>query len=597
MSVSSPTPLTFATLGLAEPVLRAVTAVGYEAPSPIQAASIPPLLAGRDIVGQAQTGTGKTAAFALPLLSRIDLSLSQPQVLILTPTRELALQVSEALQTYARYLEGFHVLPVYGGQSMFLQLRQLRRGVHVIVGTPGRVMDHLRRQSLVLDNLRCLVLDEADEMLRMGFIEDVEWILQQTPPQRQIALFSATMPDAIRTIAKRHLRDPAEIKIHNKTATVSTTTQYYWEVTPAHKLDALTRLLESHTFDAMLIFVRTRIATSELVSKLEARGYTAAALSGEMAQAHREKTIERLKNGDLDIVVATDVAARGLDVERISHVVNYDIPNDTETYVHRIGRTGRAGRSGAAVLFVAPREKRLLQAIEKATRQPMSRLQFPSQEDLTNRKVEQFKQQITDTLAAQDLEFFTTLVEQYRAQHATALEDIAAALAYLVQRERPLVPVRTRHPTSKREEAADAPPDDATASERPSRSRSKPPRSLESDPPEPGKIRYRLEVGRAHGVQPKHIVGAIANEVSLDSRHIGQIVLYDDYSTVELPEGMPQASFQHLRNVWVCSRKLNITPASPGGEAVAPDTQHDEPAPRKPRRSTIKPDAKRKRAK
>ncbi len=567
----------FSALNLAAPILRAVQEVGYESPSPIQAASIPPLLAGRDLVGQAQTGTGKTAAFALPLLSQLDLQRRQPQLLILTPTRELALQVAEALQVYARYLEGFHVLPVYGGQGMALQLRQLRRGVHVIVGTPGRVMDHLRRNSLNLEQLRCLVLDEADEMLRMGFIDDVKWILEQTPPQRQIALFSATLPDAIRTIARQHLRDPAEIKIPNKTATVSTTTQYYWEVTPAHKLDALTRFLESHPFEALLIFVRTKLATTELVEKLEARGYTAAALNGDMAQSQREKTVERLKGGDLDIVVATDVAARGLDVERISHVLNYDIPNDTETYVHRIGRTGRAGRVGTAVMFVAPREKRLLQAIEKATRQPMTRLQFPTQDEVRNRRIAQFKAQIGEALETQTLEPFVQLVEAYQQEHGVAPEDIAAALAYLVQRERPLFPGKNR-PTPTETPAAAKPafPTSARAADV----------EAADDLPEPGKVRYRIEVGRAHGVQPKHIVGAIANEAGLDSRHIGRIVLYEDYSTVELPEGMPAASYQHLRKVWICKRQLNLTPINATEMASGDDTPAPEAAPgkRRPRK-------------
>ena len=357
----------FSELGLAAPVLQAVDEVGYEAPSPIQAQCIPPLLQGRDLLGTAQTGTGKTAAFALPLLSRLDLSLRQPQILVLTPTRELAIQVAEAMQTYARHLKDFHILPVYGGQGMDVQLRQLRRGVHVVVGTPGRVQDHLRRGTLVLDRLAAVVLDEADEMLRMGFIDDVEQILEKTPDQKQVALFSATMPEPIRRVARKHLREPVEIRIKTKTTTVTTITQRYWQVSGVHKLDALTRMLALEDFKALIIFVRTKTATLELAEKLEARGYSSAALNGDMNQALREKTIERLKSGALDIVVATDVAARGLDVERISHVINYDIPYDTEAYVHRIGRTGRAGRKGEAILFVAPRETRMLRAIERAT--------------------------------------------------------------------------------------------------------------------------------------------------------------------------------------------------------------------------------------
>ena len=348
---------TFADFELIPEVLAAVRDVGYETPTPIQIPTIPHLLAGRDVVGQAQTGTGKTAAFALPLLSRLDLKRADPQILVLTPTRELAIQVAEAFQTYASHLRGFQVLPVYGGQDYAVQLRQLKRGVHVIVGTPGRLMDHMRRGTLKLSGLRTVVLDEADEMLRMGFIEDVEWILSQTPPQRQVALFSATMPSAIRRIAQQYLRDPAEITIKLRTTTAETIRQRYWIVTGVHKLDALTRLLETEPFDGVLVFVRTRIAAVELADRLQARGYATSALNGDMPQKQREQTITRLKAGKLDILVATDVAARGLDVERISHVINFDIPNDTEAYVHRIGRTGRAGRSGEAILFVAPRER------------------------------------------------------------------------------------------------------------------------------------------------------------------------------------------------------------------------------------------------
>ena len=359
----------FADLGLATPILKAVADSGYETPSPIQAESIPPLLAGHDVIGMAQTGTGKTAAFALPLLSRLDPTLRTPQILVLTPTRELAIQVAEAMQSYARHLPNFHVLPIYGGQAMQIQLRQLRRGAQVIVGTPGRIQDHLRRKSLELDQLRAVVLDEADEMLRMGFIDDVEQILEHTPTDRQVALFSATMPAPIRKIAGKHLRQPVEIRIQTKTATVKATRQRYWLVEGTHKLDALTRILEVEETDALIIFVRTKNATTELAEKLGARGFEATALNGDLNQAQREKTVERLKRGELDIVVATDVAARGLDVARVSHVINYDIPYDPESYVHRIGRTGRAGRTGDAILFVAHREKRMLRTIERATGQ------------------------------------------------------------------------------------------------------------------------------------------------------------------------------------------------------------------------------------
>ena len=433
-------PAGFETLGLAAPILQAVREVGYEVPSPIQSAAIPPLLEGRDLLGQAQTGTGKTAAFALPLLSRLDTRRAEPQLLVLTPTRELAIQVAEAMQKYARHLPGFRVLPVYGGQGMDFQLKQLRRGVHAIVGTPGRIQDHLRRKTLKLGALKAVVIDEADEMLRMGFIDDVEGILQQMPEEKQVALFSATLPDRIRKVVQHHLSDPIEIKIRAKTATVASVDQRYVEVRGFDKLEALTRILEIEDFDAMLIFVRTRQATAELSERLEARGLASASLSGEMTQALRERTIERLKSGKLDIVVATDVAARGLDVERVTHVVNYDIPHDVEGYIHRIGRTGRAGRTGHAILFVMPREMRMLAAIERATRQPVTQMLPPSRADVADKRAAQFKDKITAVLGSEDLSFFTQLVTSYASEHGKEPQDIAAALAFLAQKDRPLVP-------------------------------------------------------------------------------------------------------------------------------------------------------------
>ena len=566
----------FGLLALAGPVLQALREIGYENPSPIQAESIPHLLEGRDLFGQAQTGTGKTAAFALPLLSRIDLDMKQPQVLVLTPTRELAIQVAEAFQAYARHLQGFHVLPIYGGQSMDTQLRQLRRGVHVVIGTPGRIMDHLRRKSLVLDTLRTLVLDEADEMLRMGFIDDVEWILEHTPAERQTALFSATMPEAIRRVARKHLRDPREVRIKSGTTTVSTTKQRYWQVSGLHKLDALTRILEVEDFDAALIFVRTKTETVSLAEKLEARGFAAAALNGDMNQALRERTVEQLKNEKLDIVVATDVAARGLDVQRISLVFNYDIPCDTESYVHRIGRTGRAGRPGSAILFVSPREMRMLRAIEKATRQPIEAMHLPSGEAVTDRRVAQFKQQILDVIEAEDLGFLHQVVSQIENEQDLSAHEIAAAMAYLLQRERPLQIREARETatsrTSKpplRETRNPAPP--RTAKSPSSRVRpdtnehrsGKPERPRKSLPTE--RVRYRIEVGRRHEVSQGDIVGAIANEAGIDSQYIGQIRLYDDYSTVDLPAGMPREVFRQLRQVRVRQQRLNIHPDT-GGE-------------------------------
>ncbi|MCK9532333.1 MAG: DEAD/DEAH box helicase [Gammaproteobacteria bacterium] len=563
---------TFSQFGLAAPILQAIGDIGYEAPSPIQAASIPPLLEGRDLLGQAQTGTGKTAAFALPLLHRIDLSQLKVQALVLTPTRELAIQVAEAMQTYARHLPGFHILPVYGGQGMGAQLRQLHRGVHVVVGTPGRVMDHLRRETLVLDQLQVLVLDEADEMLNMGFLEDVEWILGHTPPQRQIALFSATMPRAIQQVARRHLREPVEIKIAAKTATVETIRQRYWQVSGLHKLDALTRILEVEDFDAMLIFVRTKTETVELSEKLEARGYASAALNGDINQIQREQTVDKLKRGAIDIIVATDVAARGLDVERISHVINYDIPYDTEAYVHRIGRTGRAGRKGEAILFVAPRERRMLQAIERATRQPIEPMVLPTREAVTDKRIARFKQLIAETLESQALEPLERLVEGFQAESDVGMSEIAAALAYLVQRERPLWMEEQAAP--ERRERAPRHEGERPARERAPRHEDERSRRTPTTP-EAGMVRYRIEVGRSHGVLPKHIVGAIANEANLNSRNIGRIELYDDHSTVDLPEGLPVPTLQHLRKVWIMGRQINL--AREGEHAPARDAASRRP--------------------
>ncbi len=541
----------FDELAIAAPILDAVRAVGYEQPSPIQAASIPHLLNGDDLLGIAQTGTGKTAAFALPLLSSINLALKAPQVLVLAPTRELAIQVAEAFHRYATNLKGFHVLPIYGGQDYGTQLRQLKRGPQVVVGTPGRIMDHLRRGSLNLDSLTGLVLDEADEMLRMGFIDDVEWILEHTPEERQTALFSATMPREIRKVASNYLNNPKEVKIASQTSTGENIEQTYWMVSGTHKLDALTRILEVEPIDAMIVFVRTKTATVELAEKLEARGYSAAALNGDMNQALRERTIERLKNNALDIVIATDVAARGIDVQRVSHVLNYDIPYDSEAYVHRIGRTGRAGRSGKAILFVAPREKRLLNTIERATRQPLTRMELPSGETITARRVDQFKQTLKDTLAEQDLEFFHELLAEFSHDNDISPEDIASALAYLCQKDRPLkVQLAEIKPHRERERDKDRP------------RRERPPRNDED------MVRYRIEVGRKHHARPGDIVGAIANEVSIDSQHIGQIKLFDDFSTVDLPTGMPKEVFQQLRSVFVRGQKLNIKEDSgPRGKA------------------------------
>ncbi|MGB0848092.1 MAG: DEAD/DEAH box helicase [Thiolinea sp.] len=574
------TPIRFADLALAEPILNAIREVGYETPSAIQAESIPPLLEGRDLLGQAQTGTGKTAAFALPLLSKIDISDLRPQLLVLAPTRELAIQVAEAMQKYARHLPGFHILPIYGGQGMGLQLNRLHRGVHVVVGTPGRILDHLGRKSLDLSALKAAVLDEADEMLRMGFIDDVDEILGHTPQDRQVALFSATMPAPIRRIAMRHLKAPVEIKIAAKTATVEAITQRYWQVRGVHKLDALTRILEVIDFDAMIIFVRTKLSTEDLSEKLEARGFASAALNGDLNQQQRERTVERLKQGKLDIIVATDVAARGLDVPRISHVFNYDIPNDTESYVHRIGRTGRAGRSGEAILFVAPREKRMLYAIERATRQKIEPMQLPTRSEIVDRRIDQFKKQLDEVLHTEKLAFFRELVQQYQQENELAMEDVAAALVYLVQKEQPLqpqisdepaVPQRERgagrernerEPRGERRDRGER--EQPKRRERSREERQEPPVDLDMK-------RYRIDVGREHGVQPKNIVGAIANEISLDSEYIDNISIRDTYTVLDLPDGMPMDVFEHLKSVRVCGRKLDIRVDSGGGERSETD--------------------------
>jgi len=578
--------ITFRDLNLAPELLSAIEAIGYESPSPIQAQAIPPLLAGLDLIGRAPTGTGKTAAFALPLLSRIDVSKAQVQVMVLAPTRELAIQVSEAFLKYASHMKGFHVLPIYGGQDYSGQLRQLRRGVHVVVGTPGRVMDHMRKGTLKLDGLQALVLDEADEMLRMGFIDDVEWVLEQIPDQRQMALFSATMPKEIQRIARKHLRDPQEVSITTKTATAATIRQRYWQVSGLHKLDALTRILEVEPFDAMLIFVRTRVATAELANKLEARGYACAPLNGDMAQSQREQMINRLKNGQLDILIATDVAARGLDVERISHVVNYDIPNGTESYIHRIGRTGRAGKEGDAILFVAPRERGMLANIERATRQKIERLELPTVEMVSNKRISDFKQAISDTLASEELDFMRSLLESYQAEHNIPAIEIAAALSKMAIGDRDLVMAKEkrqaersgRNDRDNSRGSSDRGSSDRGSSERGNRRESSSdggrgrrdefkegPRENESGRrkggrPGRGMERYRIEVGYDNDVKPGNIVGAIANEAGLDSQYIGHIEIQDDHTLVDLPKGMPFEVLLELKKVWVCGKQLDIAP-------------------------------------
>ena len=559
----------FDQLKLSAPVLKALIDVGYETPSPIQMMTIPLMLEGRDVLGQAQTGTGKTAAFALPILTNLDLKQKDPQVLVLAPTRELAIQVAEAFQTYASHIQGFHVLPVYGGQDYTGQIRALKRGVHVVVGTPGRVMDHMRKGTLKLGGLKTLVLDEADEMLRMGFIDDVDWILEQTPSTRQIALFSATMPKEVRRIAKAHLNDPSEVTITVRTATAALIRQRFWVASGMNnKLEALTRILEAESFDAMLIFVRTKIATVELADKLAARGFAAQALNGDIAQKQRELTIDKLKKGKLDILVATDVAARGLDVERVSHVINFDIPYDTEAYVHRIGRTGRAGRTGDAILFVAPREKRLLNAIEKATGSKIEMLEMPSTQVINDRRIEQFKQVISETLANEDLILFSELIEQYQQEFNVPTLAIASALAKLVQGSEPLL-LQHKPVHDKKENWDNRGQEGRRQGSRKSRDDSRAPRKSEprnkNALPEKDMERFRVEIGHKHKVMPANIVGAIANEAGLESKHIGLINIYEDYSTVDLPRDMPKEIFRDLRKVWVLGQTLNISRESESG--------------------------------
>ena len=571
----------FSELGLAAPVLKALQDVGYERPSPIQAAAIPHLMAGHDLLGQAQTGTGKTAAFALPLLSRLEAGNRNTQILVLAPTRELALQVAEACQRYAKHMPDFHVLPIYGGSSYETQTRALRRGAQVVVGTPGRVMDLIRRKNLDLSGLKALVLDEADEMLRMGFIDDVDWIMEQCPATRQVALFSATMPDQIRRVAQKHLKQPKEIKIITKTSTAPTIRQRYWQVTGLHKLDAMTRLLEVEPYEAVLVFVRTKNAAEELAGKLAARGHACEALHGDIPQKLRERTVDKLRQGQLDILIATDVVARGLDVERITHVVNYDIPYDTESYVHRIGRTGRAGRKGEAILFVAPRERRMLRAIEHATRQAIEPMKMPSTEDINQHRMTKFKERIRETMMGEELEIYVNLVNELIEEDSADPLELAAALAKLVQGDQPLllddsIPEPASDRAGREFERRDfgdrAPRDFGDRGDRPARRMpSLEPRPLK-DNPDVEMERYRVDVGAHHGVKPGQIVGAIANEANIESRFIGNIDIADDFSTVDLPKGMTADVLEVIKKARVCQRPLMITRYTevPAGSNTAP---------------------------
>ncbi|NUU49813.1 DEAD/DEAH box helicase [Curtobacterium luteum] len=554
--------VTFADLGLSDQVLKAVKDIGYETPSAIQEATIPTLLEGRDVVGLAQTGTGKTAAFALPILSRMESGAKVPQALVLSPTRELALQVCEAFEQFASHMKHVHVLPVYGGQAYGVQLSALRRGVDVVVGTPGRIMDHIAKGTLDLSELKYLVLDEADEMLKMGFAEDVETILAETPDDKQVALFSATMPAQIRRISQQYLTDPAEITVKTKTKTAANITQRYLMVSYPQKVDALTRILEVEDFEGMIIFVRTKSETETLAEKLRARGYAAAAISGDVAQAQRERTVNQLKSGKLDILVATDVAARGLDVDRITHVVNFDIPVDIESYVHRIGRTGRAGRKGDSISFVTPRERRLLSAIERHTKQPLTQMQLPTIEDVNETRLTRFDDAITAALEQQDrISAFRDVIAHYVRNHDVPAEDVSAALAVVAQGDDPLLLDPESDELSARvgrDGAAGARRDRDDRGDRADREDRGPRRSQPM-------TAYRIEVGRRHRVEPRQIVGALANEGGLRRDDFGAIQIRPDFSIVELPADMDAGVLDRLSDTRISGKLIEIKPDRRGG--------------------------------
>ena len=571
----------FAAFNLNPNILAAVAATGYEEPSAIQQQSIPIIMAGHDMIGQAQTGTGKTAAFALPILHRIDPAKREPQALILAPTRELALQVATAFETYAKQMPGVNVIAVYGGAPMGPQLKAIRNGAQIIVATPGRLVDHMRRDEKVLSTVRHLVLDEADEMLKLGFMDDLEVIFKGIPAERQTVLFSATLPQSIRAIAERHLRDPQHVKIQTKTQTVTAIEQAHLLVHADQKTSAVLSLLEVEDFDALIMFVRTKQATLDLASALEAKGYKAAALNGDIAQNQRERVIDSLKDGRLDIVVATDVAARGLDVPRITHVFNVDMPYDPESYVHRIGRTGRAGRKGEAILFVAPRERRMLRAIEHATRQAIEPMKMPSTEDINQHRLAKFKERIRETMMGEELEIYVNLVNELIEEDSADPLELAAALAKLVQGDQPLLlddsitePASDRagREFERRDFGDRAPRDFGDRGDRPARRMpSLEPRPLK-DNPDVEMERYRVDVGAHHGVKPGQIVGAIANEANIESRFIGNIDIADDFSTVDLPKGMTADVLEVIKKARVCQRPLQITRYTevPAGSNTAP---------------------------
>ncbi|OUK78750.1 DEAD/DEAH family ATP-dependent RNA helicase [Enterobacter hormaechei] len=558
---------TFADLGLKAPILEALNDLGYEKPSPIQAECIPHLLSGRDVLGMAQTGSGKTAAFSLPLLNNIDPDLRAPQILVLAPTRELAVQVAEAMTEFSKHMRGVNVVALYGGQRYDVQLRALRQGPQIVVGTPGRLLDHLKRGTLDLSKLSGLVLDEADEMLRMGFIEDVETIMAQIPEGHQTALFSATMPEAIRRITRRFMKEPQEVRIQSSVTTRPDISQSYWSVYGMRKNEALVRFLEAEDFDAAIIFVRTKNATLEVAEALERSGYNSAALNGDMNQALREQTLERLKDGRLDILIATDVAARGLDVERISLVVNYDIPMDSESYVHRIGRTGRAGRAGRALLFVENRERRLLRNIERTMKLTIPEAELPNAELLGKRRLEKFAAKVQQQLESSDLDQYRALLSQIQPVaegEELDMETLAAALLKMAQRERSLIvppdaPMRPKREFRDRDDRFERRGDRndrGPRGDRPERGGEDRPRRERRDA---GEMElYRIEVGRDDGVEVRHIVGAIANEGDISSRYIGNIKLFGSHSTIELPKGMPGEVLQHFTRTRILNKPMNM---------------------------------------
>ncbi|MCP4942788.1 MAG: DEAD/DEAH box helicase [Planctomycetaceae bacterium] len=581
----------FRAMPLHDSVQRAIDVSGYTIPTPVQAQIIPYMLEERDVLAQSQTGTGKTAAFALPILSRLNPKQRKPQVLVLAPTRELAIQVSDSFNKYGMFLESLNIATIYGGQSYDPQLRQLRRGVQVVVGTPGRVIDHIKRGTLDISQLKCLVLDEADEMLNMGFLEDVQFVLKQTPQDRQIALFSATLPEQIRAIAQDYLNDPAKITVKKKTMTADSIHQRALFVAPRDKVYALCRILEAEETDGIIVFTKTKAATLQVSEHLQRAGLSATALNGDMPQNARERTIEQFKSGRLNVLVATDVAARGLDVSRVSHVFNFDLPHDTESYIHRVGRTGRAGRRGEAIIFLSNAQRGKLRTIERVTKQKIDIVQLPTTDDINQLRIKRFMQTITDTAASQDLTMFKDLINLYAEESGKPMEVIAAALAHINQQGRPFL-AKDRPQRSSREdrkknrsdrEHRDGSGDRGESGGRRRKEMKRKPRQV--GPPEAGMERYRIEVGKRDGVRPGNIVGAVANEAGIDGDFIGPIQIHDFHSTVDLPEGMPRGVYQTLKKTRVAGKQMHIARDGERSEegSDAGDKRHRKPRAGKPR--------------